>query len=61
MLAPSLESHGFRLGQPKTGNALSLGFDPTAGLDWFNENVNPAYPALTGYYNEWEATEKGLG
>ena len=42
-------------------STVSLRFNPTAGLNWFNENVNPAYLALTGYYNEIQATENGCG
>ena len=33
----------------------------SSAYTWFNENLNPAYLALTGYYNEWEATENGCG
>ncbi|MGA2037590.1 MAG: IPT/TIG domain-containing protein, partial [Acidimicrobiales bacterium] len=28
---------------------------------WVNQHVNPAYLALTGYYNEWQAAETGCG
>ena len=33
----------------------------SSAYTWFNQNLNPAYLALTGYYNEWEATENGCG
>jgi hypothetical protein len=33
----------------------------SSAYTWFNEHLNPAYLALTGYYNEWEATENGCG
>jgi hypothetical protein len=42
-------------------STLSLRFDPGAGVNWFNEHLNPAYVALTGYYNEWQAAENGCG
>jgi hypothetical protein len=42
-------------------STVSLRFNPMAGLNWFNENVNPAYLALTGYYNEAQAAENGCG
>jgi hypothetical protein len=49
-------------------STVSLRFDPQAGantadamLNWFNKNINPAYMALMGYYNEWQATENGCG
>lgn len=33
----------------------------SSAYTWFNEHLNPAYLALTGYYDEWEAAENGCG
>jgi len=49
------------IGGGSVTSTLSLRFNPRAGLNSFNEHANPAYLALTGYYNEWEATENGCG
>jgi hypothetical protein len=46
---------------PCAAGCTQLVFHPMAGLNFFNGNVNPAYLALTGNYNEWQATENGCG
>ena len=37
------------------------GITSSSAFTWFNQNLNPAYMALMGYYNEWQAAENGEG
>jgi len=40
------------------GNVVN-GVTSSSAYTWFNQHLNPAYLALTGYHNEWQATESG--